>query len=158
MLCPAYHFSHRTNKVSGVKEEVRNERKRVSRMWENAYLSIKNPKASRALKQGGTGPWPQITCFAYVTPLCYVGNFWPQKLGHCQGVDDTFRTYPFAKTSCRSLFGASHRSLHFYSVDYLVSVLAPSSSLTNCLDNSFIQPWFNALCAWLTSPSIWITF
>ena len=27
------------------------ERKRVSRMCENAYLSIKNPKASRALKQ-----------------------------------------------------------------------------------------------------------
>ena len=25
--------------------------KRVSRMWENAYLSIKNPKASRTLKQ-----------------------------------------------------------------------------------------------------------
>ena len=35
----------------GVKIDVKNERKRVSRMCENAYLSIKNPKASRALKQ-----------------------------------------------------------------------------------------------------------
>ena len=34
----------------GVKIDVKNERKRVSRMCENAYLSIKNPKASRALK------------------------------------------------------------------------------------------------------------
>ena len=32
----------------GVKIDVKNERKRVSRMCENAYLSIKNPKASRA--------------------------------------------------------------------------------------------------------------
>ena len=35
----------------GVKIDVKNKRKRVSRMCENAYLSIKNPKASRALKQ-----------------------------------------------------------------------------------------------------------
>ena len=35
----------------GVKKDVKNKRKRVSRMCENAYLSIKNPKASRALKQ-----------------------------------------------------------------------------------------------------------
>ena len=41
----------------GVKIDVKNERKRVFRMCENAYLSIKNPKGSRAL------------------------NFWPQKLG-----------------------------------------------------------------------------
>ena len=34
----------------GVKIDVKNERKRVSRMCENAYLSIKNPTASRALK------------------------------------------------------------------------------------------------------------
>ena len=34
----------------GVKIDVKNKRKRVSRMCENAYLSIKNPKASRALK------------------------------------------------------------------------------------------------------------
>ena len=32
----------------GVELDVKNERKRVSRNWENAYLSIKNPKASRA--------------------------------------------------------------------------------------------------------------
>ena len=35
----------------GVKIDVKNERKRVSRMCEIAYLSIKNPKASRALKR-----------------------------------------------------------------------------------------------------------
>ena len=35
----------------GIKIDVKNERKRVSRMCENAYLSIKNPKASRALKR-----------------------------------------------------------------------------------------------------------
>ena len=35
----------------GVKIDIKNERKRVSRMCENAYLSIKNPKDSRALKQ-----------------------------------------------------------------------------------------------------------
>ena len=35
----------------GFEIDVKNERKRVSRMWENAYLSIKNPKASRALKR-----------------------------------------------------------------------------------------------------------
>ena len=35
----------------GVIIDVKNERKRVSRMCENAYLSIKNPKASRALKR-----------------------------------------------------------------------------------------------------------
>ena len=34
----------------GVKIDVKNKRKRVSSMCENAYLSIKNPKASRALK------------------------------------------------------------------------------------------------------------
>ena len=35
----------------GVKTDVKNKRKTVSRMCENAFLSIKNPKASRALKQ-----------------------------------------------------------------------------------------------------------
>ena len=40
-------------------------------MWENAYLSIKIPKASRAHLR------PQIAHFAHVTPLHYVGNFWP---------------------------------------------------------------------------------
>ena len=39
-------------------------------MWENAYLSIKNPK-------GGSGLCLQIVC---ATPLGYVSNFWPQKL------------------------------------------------------------------------------
>ena len=36
--------------VFGVELPVKNERKRAPRMEENAYLSIKNPKASRALK------------------------------------------------------------------------------------------------------------
>ena len=48
-------------------------------MCENAYLSIKNPKASRALK--GPGPWPHIARFARATPLRYIGNFRPLKLG-----------------------------------------------------------------------------
>ena len=39
-------------------------------MWENAYLSIKNPKSQ-----------PQIASFAHVTPLRYIGNFRPQNLG-----------------------------------------------------------------------------
>ena len=37
--------------VFGVELSVRNERKKVFGMWENVYLSIKNLKASRALKQ-----------------------------------------------------------------------------------------------------------
>ena len=46
-------------------------------MCENAYLSIKNPKASRAHLR----PWPQLAGFARTPLLCYVGNFWPQNLG-----------------------------------------------------------------------------
>ena len=45
-------------------------RERVSRMWENAYLSIRKPKSFQ-----GPGPRPQIACFAHATPLRYVGNF-----------------------------------------------------------------------------------
>ena len=45
----------------------------LSRMWVNAYLSIKNPKSSRAQMQ--------IAHFAYMTPLCCVRNFQPQNLG-----------------------------------------------------------------------------
>ena len=33
----------------GVEVNVKNERKRISKMWENTYLSIKNQKASRAI-------------------------------------------------------------------------------------------------------------
>ena len=32
--------------IFGVEVNVRNERKRVSRMWENTYLSTENPRAS----------------------------------------------------------------------------------------------------------------
>ena len=45
--------------VFGGKLAVKNERKRVSRMWENEHLSM--------------------TCFACVTPLSNVSIFWPQK-------------------------------------------------------------------------------
>ena len=44
-------------------------------MCENAYLSIKNPKASRALKRA-LDPGRRM-----LTSLRYVGNFRPQKLG-----------------------------------------------------------------------------
>ena len=40
-------------------------------MWENAYLSIKNAKASQ----------PQIAHFAHTTPLRYISNFQPENLG-----------------------------------------------------------------------------
>ena len=44
--------------VFGVEIAVKNERKRVSRTWENAYLSIKNPKVSRTHL---SGPWTPAT-------------------------------------------------------------------------------------------------
>ena len=34
-----------------VLKQISKIREKESRMWENAYLSIKNPKASRALEQ-----------------------------------------------------------------------------------------------------------
>ena len=49
----------------GIELAVKNERKRVSKMWENAYLSIKNPKA----------PWPQMACFVHVTLLSTLATF-----------------------------------------------------------------------------------
>ena len=49
-------------------------------MWKNAYLSIKNPKASRA-RLRALDPGLQIARFAHVTLLCYIGNFQPQNLG-----------------------------------------------------------------------------
>ena len=48
-------------------------------MWENAYLSIENPKASRALKRA-LDPGRKIARFARATALRYVCNFRPQKL------------------------------------------------------------------------------
>ena len=82
----------------GVKIDVLNKRKRVSRMCENAYLSIKNPKASRALKraldpgrrmlaslrwqlsasEAGAPPWPNpgsAPVFDTFTLVCEVS--WP---------------------------------------------------------------------------------
>ena len=51
-ICSAYHFSTNTNwkEIFAFGVNVKNERKRTSRMWENACLSIKIPKVSRALK------------------------------------------------------------------------------------------------------------
>ena len=49
-------------------------------MWENAYLSIKNPKASRALKQA-LDPSHRLAHFIHTTLLCYVSNIRLQKLG-----------------------------------------------------------------------------
>ena len=49
-------------------------------MWENAYLSIKSPKASRVLKWT-LGHWLQIAHFTGATLLHNVGNFRPQNLG-----------------------------------------------------------------------------
>ena len=49
-------------------------------MWENAYLSIKNPKASRALKRA-LDPCRKIARFARATALRYVTKFRPQNLG-----------------------------------------------------------------------------
>ena len=40
-------------------------------MWENAYLSIK----------AGPGSWSQITHFAHMTALYYVGKIWPFEAG-----------------------------------------------------------------------------
>ena len=39
------------------------------------------------------------------------------------------KIYPFAKPSCESSSGTSHRSLNSYSIDYTVSVLDHSNSL-----------------------------
>ena len=61
----------------GVEKAVKNERKRVSRMWKNAYLSIKIPKASRALKQ-------TLVTNGLLHSLRYIGNFRPQKLAPWQ--------------------------------------------------------------------------
>ena len=52
----------------GVKIDVKNERKRVSRMCENAYLSIKNPKASRALRRALD---PGRRLLALLARLCF---------------------------------------------------------------------------------------
>ena len=86
----------------GVKIDVLNKRKRVSRMCENAYLSIKNPKASRAprrrmhaslarlrfatsatfgLRSWGPPPWPNpgsapgLTCTWIFYRWCSSGKF-----------------------------------------------------------------------------------
>ena len=53
----------------GVKIDVKNKRKRVSIMCENAYLSIKNPKASRVLKRA-LDPGHRMLAFRDFTSLC----------------------------------------------------------------------------------------
>ena len=53
--------------------QCQNITKRYSENRENAYLAMKNPSASGALKRA---PDPQLTsaCFAHVTSLHYIGN------------------------------------------------------------------------------------
>ena len=61
-----------------VEVDIINESKRVSRMWENAYLSIKTQKLPGPL----SGPWTlaaDTACFAHMTLLHYISKFWPQK-------------------------------------------------------------------------------
>ena len=55
--------------------DVKNERKRASRMCENVNLIIQNQKVSKAHFR------LQIAFFTCVTPLCYIDNFQPQTLG-----------------------------------------------------------------------------
>ena len=66
------------------------------RMYIN--LNIKNPKAVH-------GPWLQIACFDYATPICYVSNFWPKSLDSPRltkswirawvSIQHTFQTWSF---------------------------------------------------------------
>ena len=58
----------------------KNERKIVSRMWENACLSIKKPQSFQS-PLVGPGPQPLMACFAYTTLLGCVSDFQSQKLG-----------------------------------------------------------------------------
>ena len=83
--------------------------------------------------------WVLTTVFMLVTllPVFSLCHGWLLPIGFLHSI--WIRTYPFAKLPCRSLSGASHRSLHFHSVGYPVSVETPSNSLTNCLDNSSIK-------------------
>ena len=63
-----------------VKIDVKNERKRVTRMCENAYLSIKNPKASRALKRALD---PSLRLLTLLARLCFAtsATFGPRSWG-----------------------------------------------------------------------------
>ena len=76
----------------GVELDVENERKRVSRMWENVYFSIKKPKSFQSTLKG-PGPWLQIAHFAHITLLYYVCNFCPQKLGPLGKILDLHLTH-----------------------------------------------------------------
>ena len=52
---------------------MKNLKKKYQEKWENAYLRVKNPRASRGPKVG-SGPLPILACFAHPTPLRYVGK------------------------------------------------------------------------------------
>ena len=56
--------------IFGVQLNVRNERKRVFRMWENAYLSIENPKTSMAFKWAVALAANCLLCLCDSTSLC----------------------------------------------------------------------------------------
>ena len=53
---------------------IKNLKKKYQEKWENAYLIVKNARASRALR-AGPGPQPILACFTCSTPLPYVGKF-----------------------------------------------------------------------------------
>ena len=53
--------------------QCQNITKRYSENRENAYLAMKNPAASRALRQA-PDPWPTSARFAHMISLHYVGN------------------------------------------------------------------------------------
>ena len=53
--------------------QCQNITKRYSENRENAYLAMKNPSASGALRQA-PDPQPTSACFARTTSLRYVGN------------------------------------------------------------------------------------
>ena len=52
--------------------QCQNITKRYSENRENAYLAMKNPSASGALR--APDPWPTSAHYAHATSLCYVGN------------------------------------------------------------------------------------
>ena len=53
--------------------QCQNITKRYSENRENAYLAMKNPSASWALRQA-PDPWPTSAHFTHATLLHYVGN------------------------------------------------------------------------------------
>ena len=55
-------------------------KKKCQEKWENAYLRVKNARASRALRQA-LDPQPILAHFACLTLLCYIGKISEKILG-----------------------------------------------------------------------------